>query len=65
MKNNHSTKHYDQTSRRKPAMHLLLASSDRDPAAVTIKVTPVDLSDTSCCPFCGTKQHDRDKYRGR
>jgi len=38
---------------RQPFVRLLIAKSDKDPDAMMIDVTPVDLSDNGCCPTCG------------
>lgn len=39
---------------RKPVFKLLVATHDKDPNAVVIDVTPVDLSGARC-PLCGRK----------
>lgn len=47
---------YCSRHKKKPALSLLFAQSDEDPAAMIISVTPVDLSDNHTdCPLCGRR----------
>jgi hypothetical protein len=37
----------------KKIARLLYAKSDKDPDALLVEITPVDLSDATPCPLCG------------
>jgi hypothetical protein len=67
MKTRNKAGNYEQKHRndcRKPFVKLLVAQWDKDPAAVMIDVTPVDLSDSGCCPYCGNRTDEPPTPRG-